>query len=319
MRRRLLRAAARRGLIEREDAQAMGAWDHGGGFSLDASVRVEADDRLGLERLLRYCARPAFALERLREIDAQHLVYESVKPGPGGSVTLMLTPLELLDRLAALIPPPRRHRHRYFGVLAPNAPLRAAVTALAGPQAETPAAQTPAAAAAAPLPAPASASAETAQAAEEPIHRQAARYAWALLLARIYEVFPLLCPKCGGEIRIIAFLTEASAVREILAHLGEPTSPPPMAPARGPPLWEMPDAAQGRVRPAGPAGAGLRIRSAHRLVARRGSDLARRGALVPWVAETASAAAPATHGTTCVVILARFSGFISTQFPRDDC
>ena len=64
----------------------------------------------------------AFALERLREIDPEHLVYASVKPGPGGSVSLLLTPLELLDRLAALIPPPRRHRHRYLGVLAPHLP-----------------------------------------------------------------------------------------------------------------------------------------------------------------------------------------------------
>jgi hypothetical protein len=188
VRRRLLRAAARRGLLERQHAQAMGAWDHAGGFSLDASVRIEAHDRHGLERLLRYCARPAFALERLREIDPEHPVYESVKPGPGGSVSLILTPLELLEPLAALIPPPRRHRHRYFGVLAPNAPLRSALTALAGPRAETPAAHTPAAAPGAAPPAAASASAETAQAAEEPIQRQAARYAWALLLARIDEV-----------------------------------------------------------------------------------------------------------------------------------
>jgi len=79
----------------------MGEWEHGGGFSLDASVRIEADDREGLERLLRYCARPAFALERLRQIDPEHLVYESVKPAPGGSVSLMLTSHELLDRLAA--------------------------------------------------------------------------------------------------------------------------------------------------------------------------------------------------------------------------
>jgi hypothetical protein len=143
VRTRLLRALSRRNLLEREDAQAMGEWEHGGGFSLDASVRIEGDDRPGLERLLRYCARPAFALERLREIDAEHLVYESVKPGPGGSVSLMLTPLELIDRLAALIPPPRRHRHRYYGVLAPNAPLRSAVTALAAPAAETPAVTIP--------------------------------------------------------------------------------------------------------------------------------------------------------------------------------
>ena len=61
----------------------------------------------------------------------EHLVYESIKPGPGGSVSLLLTPLELIERLAALIPQPRRHRHRYYGVLAPNAPLRAAVMALA--------------------------------------------------------------------------------------------------------------------------------------------------------------------------------------------
>lgn len=135
VRHRLLSVLARRGVLEREDAEAMGSWDHGGGFSVDASVRIEAGDRLGLERLLRYCARPAFALDRLREIDAERLVYESVKPGAGGSVSLMLTPLELIERLAALIPPPRRHRHRYYGVLAPNAPLRSAVTALASPRA----------------------------------------------------------------------------------------------------------------------------------------------------------------------------------------
>ena len=44
---------------------------------------------------------------------------------------LRLTPLELVDRLAALIPPPRLHRHRYHGVLAPNSALRAQVVALA--------------------------------------------------------------------------------------------------------------------------------------------------------------------------------------------
>lgn len=242
MRKRLLRTMTRRGLLDRDDAQAMDAWEHGGGFSLDASVRIEAEDRAGLQRLLRSCARPAFALERLHELDAEHLVYESAKPGPGGSVSVKLTPLELLDRLAALVPPPRRHRHRYFGVLAPNAPLRAAVTALA-----VPAAHTPIAAACAPAaPTPPSPSPETA---DEPIHRRAARYTWALLLARIYEVFPLLCPKCDGEMRIVAFITEAVAVREILAHLGEPTSHPHMAPARDPPRWERADAGQSELDP----------------------------------------------------------------------
>jgi len=44
---------------------------------------------------------------------------------------LHLTPPELIDRIAALEPPPRTHRHRYFGVLALNSPLRDAVTVFA--------------------------------------------------------------------------------------------------------------------------------------------------------------------------------------------
>ena len=38
--------------------------------------------------------------------------------------------------------------------------------------------------------------------------------------------------------RSIAFITESSTVRQLLAHLGEATRPPRFAPARGPPLWE---------------------------------------------------------------------------------
>ncbi len=105
--------------------------------------------------------------------------------------------------------------------------MRAAVTALALAAATTPSA---------PAPNP--------QPATEPAHRRAARYAWALLLARIYEVFPLVCPTCGGAMRILAFITDAPTVRAILAHLGEPTAPPRIPPARGPPLWEAADVAQ---------------------------------------------------------------------------
>jgi hypothetical protein len=42
--------------------------------------------------------------------------------------------------------------------------------------------------------------------------------------------------------RIIAFITDAATVRDLLAHLDEPTAPPRIAPARGPPLWEAADA-----------------------------------------------------------------------------
>jgi hypothetical protein len=107
------------------------------------------------------------------------------------------------------------------------------VTALAGVPDGTPAA------AATAVPSRSSEGTEEAPGEEEAIHRRIARYAWAVLLARIYEVFPLVCPRCGGEMRIIAFITDAAAVREILTHIGEPKSPPRLMPARAPPLWEM--------------------------------------------------------------------------------
>ena len=56
VRRCLLRTFVRRGLLTGDDARAMARWGHGGGFSVDGSVRIEADDRTGRERLLRYCA-----------------------------------------------------------------------------------------------------------------------------------------------------------------------------------------------------------------------------------------------------------------------
>ena len=59
IRRRLLQSFVRRGLLAGDDAPAMQAWAHGGGFSVNAAVRIEAADRPGLERLLRNSRPPA--------------------------------------------------------------------------------------------------------------------------------------------------------------------------------------------------------------------------------------------------------------------
>ena len=65
-----------------------------------------------------------------------------------------------------------------------------------------------------------------------------ARYLWAMLLARLFEALPLVCPNGGANLRIIAFITEAAPVEQILLALGEPPRPPPISPARGPPAWD---------------------------------------------------------------------------------
>jgi len=58
-----------------------------------------------------------------------------------------------------------------------------------------------------------------------------------MLLARIYKAFPLICPMCRADRRIIAIITETVDVRAILTHIGEPATPPRIASARGPPKW----------------------------------------------------------------------------------
>ena len=68
-----------------------------------------------------------------------------------------------------------------------------------------------------------------------PRSHDTSRVAWAKLIARIAEDFPLTCPACGGDIRLVAFITDPAPIRKILVHLGEPLEPPPLAPARGPP------------------------------------------------------------------------------------
>ena len=58
-----------------------------------------------------------------------------------------------------------------------------------------------------------------------------------MLIARIYEICPLICPQCGGELKIVAFLTESDSIQRLLIHIGEPATPPQIALARGPPDW----------------------------------------------------------------------------------
>jgi hypothetical protein len=59
-----------------------------------------------------------------------------------------------------------------------------------------------------------------------------------MLLARLFESLPRVCPNCGADMPIIAFITETTPIERILTPIGEPPRPPPIAPVRGPPAWD---------------------------------------------------------------------------------
>ncbi len=183
---------------------------------------------------------PAGRITQVRYVLPRHKAANWVGRGrgrkpkrPGANGVVELTPFEFLDRLADLVPPPRKHRHRYHGVFAPNHKLRPAVTALAignvGNRQEAATGRHMDDGRAT------GGCCDATHATPKPRSHDTSRIAWAKLMARVGEEFPLACPNCGGDIRLIAFITEPGPIRKILTHLSEPLEPPPLSPARGPP------------------------------------------------------------------------------------
>ena len=227
------------------------------GFNIHAGVTVRAGDREGLERLCRYGARPPFSLERLSLLPDGRVAYLLRKPRRNGATHLVMTPVQCLARIAALIPPPRFPLQRLSGVFGPRSPFRAAVVPR-GPVARAGATPT--------LPRarkkkrtakkPDDASRWGASAEETSPERGGdsenavrgrprtslgdgvvkpvgSRIEWAQLLRRVYWVDVLACP-CGGRRAIVADISDSEVVVAILAHLGLPTEAPPVARARSP-------------------------------------------------------------------------------------
>jgi hypothetical protein len=193
------------------------------GFSLHAKVYVPAGELERLEHLCRYIARPPIATQRLALAPNGRVVYGLKRHWRDGTSAVSFDPLTFIERLAALVPPPRAHQLTYHGVLAPASawrdlvvPKRALHSAAHPPTANP---RDTLGSGASPAPGAATRS-------------HSSRSTWAELLRRVFALDLLTCPHCGGPRRLIAQLTDPVVVRKILAHLGLPTEPPRPAPAR---------------------------------------------------------------------------------------
>ena len=187
------------------------------GFSLQARVRVDADERDRLERLCSYVAPPPIASERLSLDDDGRVRLELRRPFRDGTTHVSFDPLTFIERLAALVPRPRVHQFTYHGVLAPAAAWRSAIVPVA-PEREG---------------GESCAHGDASDPVDPDERERASR--WARLMKRVFDVDVLVCDHCGGPRRIIAFVTERRVVQRILGHLGLPTEPPAIRPARPPP------------------------------------------------------------------------------------
>jgi len=186
-----------------------------GGFDLHANTSVRAKNRPKLERLCRYLLRPPVAEDRLSLAPDGSVRLRLKTPWRDGTSHIALEPLELLEKLAALIPRPYVNLIVYHGVLAPNARWRGEVVRFGHAKLQSePSTSTP--------------------------RKVAASYnrTWAELMRRGLDIDVLQCPDCGGRLRFVAAIMLSSAIRRILGHLGLPADPVELAPARAPPEFD---------------------------------------------------------------------------------
>ena len=209
------------GKIEQEVVENMRSWEHSG-FSVDQSVLLSAGDQSGIERLVQYMIRCPFSLSRLIKVtETGQVVYKAEKQacqafpeqngdgiasGPKRNFQI-LSPLDFLAEFTQHIPPKGSHTIRYYGFYSNKSRgMRKKAEEGAEPPSQGDACATP-----------------TARCSQT----------WAMLIKRVYEVDPLACPRCGGEMKVVAFIDppQVAVIEKILSHCGlkQPSAP------RGPP------------------------------------------------------------------------------------
>jgi len=186
------------------------------GFSLHAAVYCAPYEREKLEKLCRYITRPAVSEDRLSLQPSGDIVLKLKTKYSDGTSHLLFSGLEFVEKLAALVPPPRIHLTRFFGCLAPHAKIRSQIV----PKTQI---------------VPEAATATCGDPTTSDPAKKKRRMGWAELLARVFAIDMLHCPSCQSEnFKPVAAILELTAIRKILSHLGLPDKPPDIAPPRLP-------------------------------------------------------------------------------------
>jgi hypothetical protein len=194
LRREVLRHLVRKEVLPFALADQMLSWRHSG-FSVHNQVRVAANDAEGRKSLAGYMLRAPFSLEKTSYDAAKGTVIYRSKLHATLKRNFQVMPgVQWLELLCKHVPDRHEHMVRYYGFYS----SRTRGTERDQPEAEE--------------------QAPKAQANGEA--RQAAKAAWAKLIRKVYEVDPLLCPKCGAQMRVIALIEDPLVIERILTWLG---------------------------------------------------------------------------------------------------
>lgn len=178
------------------------------GFSLHAATSIKAHERDKLSALLRYVGRGSVSNERISLAENGDILYE-LKNSYDGASHILLSPLEFMEKLSSLVPPPKKHLVKYYGCLSSHSALRPLIVPNGASKDEKE---------------------ETSSKKEEKVTEKKSNYiSWQELLRRTFEIDLTICEKCGGRLRVIAAIMKKEIAEKILDHLGllPTTAPPP--------------------------------------------------------------------------------------------
>ena len=211
-RNRVIWLLAEKELLSQEFARNLLSWRNSG-FSIDNSVRVT--DARSQESLAQYISRPPVSLKKIRyERFKGRVLFHTTYSEYFGENTHLFDALDFLAELTQHIPPRRVQLIRRYGLYSSR--TKGCWSQMPHVAARAPegwrASQPPDAADHDDL------GFEPLDDGEE-VTVNARKRAWARLLAKVYEIDPLVCPKCGSQMNVIAVIEDPLEIRDILAHL----------------------------------------------------------------------------------------------------
>ena len=160
---------------------------------------------------------PSLSMEEVyKEIEREwmrQVVYKLKTAYQNGTTHIVLSPLDLLSRLASLVPRPRVHLIQFHGIFAPHFKYRSLIV---------------------PQPSLSDKTSHT----EQKQSKQSYSIGWAKMLKRVFDIDIQTCLKCGGQIKIISSIHNPQIIKKILTHIGENSIVLKLSPPRGPPEGE---------------------------------------------------------------------------------
>ena len=190
----VLKMLKKEGKINDAVIENMLSWRHSG-FHVYIGDRITPSDKLGLGNLARYIIRACFSQERMVYVpveDSADGIAKVVYTSKDGKSRKVFTALDWLARLTTHIPGRYEQTVRYYGWYSNKS---RGMRKQAGTDETIPAVM------------------------PNDMSSKDSRKNWARLIQKIYEVDPLVCPKCHGEMKIISFIEEFDVIEKILRHL----------------------------------------------------------------------------------------------------